>query len=126
MENLFGELTQIRKQLVVQQSFINECLARIDGLIDNQISGRIINATHPDSMSGNSKRLPPNISSKRDILKYILSVVETPMTAKEIKSELLAYGIVLPNVDQSLVNLERDGKIESKLEGGRKKYAMKK
>jgi hypothetical protein len=128
MNTILSQLTQIRKQLVTQQSSINECLTVIDSLIMNQINGNSntsngfqIPDDHPKF-----KTFPKNIFSKRDKLRYILSQATEPMAAKEIKSELLEYGEDLPNVDQSLVNLEKDKVISSKLENGRKQYFMKK
>ena len=119
-------LTQVRKQLVKQQSSINECLTVIDSLIISQIGTHEgqDNETTRFSTDYNStiKKFPKDISTKRAKLKYILSKSIKPLTAKEIKNELFSYGEDLPNVDQSLVNLEKVKQISSKIENDRKKY----
>lgn len=128
MDYLFDELTQIRKQLVMQQSFINECVAKIDSLISVQI-----NHSRPENtvgIAGNNSyinnQFPAHISTKRGKLLYILSHANEPKLAKEVKAIVKTYGEELPNVDQTLVHLETHGFISSIREGNRKKYFIKK
>ena len=125
MKSIINLLSQVRKQLVTQQSSINECLKMIDSLIINQID------THPNQnetagfatiYNSDFKKFPKDISTNRGKLKYILLKSARPLTAKEIRDELLLYGEDLPNVDQSLVNLEKAKLISAKFEDGRKRY----
>ena len=126
MEFIINHLAQVRKQLVMQQTSINECLTVIDSLIIGQI-GDYTNQDNEDAKfttgyKSIAKKFPKDISSNRDKLKYILQKASSSLTAKEIKNELLLYGENLPNVDQSLVNLEKAKIISSKFENGRKRY----
>jgi hypothetical protein len=133
MEQLFSSLTQIRKLLVIQQSSINELITAVDDLIGNQMNYPKLVTVVPNTV-GNSlgpRRFPNNVVTKRDKLKFILSERSATdstnaMSSKEIKNQLTEYGSDLPNVDQSLVNLERDGLIFSNRKNGRKMYYMKK
>jgi hypothetical protein len=129
MESFLSHLTQIRTQLAIQQSSINESLSLIDLLIVRQLNMPLtgnLKASDTKDYSSSIKIFPKGISSKRDKLKHLLSIAKEPMSAKEIKKQLIEYGENLPNVDQSLVNLERDKLILSKVIDGRKKYFMKK
>lgn len=47
-------------------------------------------------------------------------------TAREIKLELIRRGCPAMNVDQGLVNMEKDGIIESDRTGSRKRYFLRK
>lgn len=127
---MFNQLTQIRKQLVSHQSSLNESLAAIDALIDgllNSPSGdsrNISNINYADAgvINGTLK----HIATKRGKIVHVLAEANEPITAKEVKERLLAYGEDLPNVDQSLVNLEKAGIISFTTGSGRKKYFLKK
>jgi predicted transcriptional regulator len=127
MEYFFNELTQIRKQLIMQQSFINECVAKLDSLITIQINRSQYNKL--SEVSGNiptNKEFPTDISTKRGKVIHVLSLADKPKLAKEVKALINAYGEDLPNVDQTLVHLEKHGLISSIREGNRKKYFIKK
>ena len=63
-----------------------------------------------------------DVVTKRAKLQFILLKAQKPMTAKEVKDELRLYGENLPNIDQSLVNLEKVRKISARVENGKKKY----
>jgi hypothetical protein len=126
---MLNQLTHIRRQLVMQQSLINESLGTIDALIISQMGKSGNEAIKISQQSNNnlviSKGFPEEISSKRDKLLYILREASRPITAKDVKRELLGYGDVLLNVDQSLVNLEKDRRIFSRRDDGKKKYFLK-
>ena len=125
MEPLITRLTEVRKQLVAQQSSINDCLKMIDALIIDQInptSGQDELAPKSTTREGVSKKFPPDIETKRAKIQFILLKAPQGLTAKEVKDELLRYGFELANVDQTLVNLEKAKRIESTVVNGRKKY----
>ena len=125
MEQLISRLAEVRKQLVTQQSSINECLSMIDSLIINQMAGHTSQDGATAEHSANiptTKKFPLDVTTKRGKLKFILTKASKWLTAREIKDELRLYGQDLPNVDQSLVNLERAKQIKSRVENGKKKY----
>jgi len=130
MEQILPQLALLRKQLVMQQSCINESLSVIDTLIISQIGNHSkeeeLIPTVTNSSFRSINKIPNEITTKRGKLLYILSEADKPMSAKEIKNRLIEYGEDLPNVDQSLVNLEGDRLISSIREGGRKYYFVKK
>lgn len=127
MLSTFNQLTFIRQQLVSQQNSINETIAAIDTLIINHFNINqegIVEQNLKDHGLA-EKRFPKNIHTKRDKLKFLLTRLNKKVTAKEIKTELSEYGESLPNVDQSLVNLEIDKMIFSERINGRKHYFIK-
>jgi hypothetical protein len=120
-----SRLAEVRKQLVTQQCSINECLSMIDSLIINEMGGRSSQGAATAESAANipiTKKFPQDVTTKRGKLKFILIKASKWLSAREIKDELRLYGENLPNVDQSLVNLEKVKQIKSRVENGKKKY----
>jgi hypothetical protein len=128
MNQAFIQLAEIRKQLVNQQSLINDTLTLVDKIIMQEIQTGNNKVSHPiqirENLEDYTKAFPPDLVSKRDKLKHILGHAKQPLSARDIKKELLKYGEELSNVDQSLVNLAKDQLIQSIMDGGKRKYCM--
>jgi len=124
---MIKNLTTMRIQLSSMQTNIANLISEIDKLILDEV-GEISNT--PNSQFQNLKKngsfFPPNVNSKRDKLKDILGESRIPLSARDIKEILKKNNEDLPNIDQSLVNLEKADMIKATNEQGRKKYFLKK
>lgn len=104
---------------------INDSISRIDSILFDELENGSQDISKITKVPKVRNEFPIGTHTKRDKLKHILRESGVPMTAREIKENLLLYNEVLPNVDQSLVNLEKDRLIISSNENGRKKYSIK-